>query len=67
MHIESAVPNVTYIQATPEETPALYEVKDGKPNLTNFEYRNGTYIVTKILDSGYLAIGKARMNFTREE
>jgi type IV secretion system protein VirB9 len=42
-------------------------VKDGKPNLTNFEYRNGTYIVTKILDSGYLAIGKARMNFTREE
>jgi type IV secretion system protein VirB9 len=57
----------TYIQASPEETPALYEVKDGKPNLINFEYRNGTYIVGKILDSGYLAIGKARMNFSRQE
>lgn len=57
----------TYIQASPQETPTLYEVKDGKPNLVNFDYRNGTYVVGKILDSGYLAIGKARMNFTRQE
>jgi type IV secretion system protein VirB9 len=57
----------TYIQASPQETPALYEIKDGKPNLINFDYRNGTYIVGKVLDSGYLAIGKARMNFTRQE
>jgi type IV secretion system protein VirB9 len=57
----------TYIQASPEETPALYEIKDGKPSLINFQYRNGTYIVDKILDSGYLAIGKARLNFNREE
>lgn len=26
----------TYIQARPEETPTLYEIKDGKPNLVNF-------------------------------
>lgn len=57
----------TYIQASPQETPALYETKDGKPNLINFEYRNGTYVVGKILDSGYLTIGKAHMNFTRQE
>jgi type IV secretory pathway VirB9-like protein len=57
----------TYIRANPQETPALYEIKDGKPNLINFEYRNGTYIVSKILDSGYLSIGKARMNFVRQE
>ena len=57
----------TYIRANPQETPALYEMKDGKPNLINFEYRNGTYIVSKILDSGYLTIGKARMNFVRQE
>lgn len=57
----------TYIQASPQETPALYEIKDGKPNLINFDYRNGTYVVSKILDSGYLAIGKARMTFTRQE
>ena len=57
----------TYIRANPQETPALYEIKDGKPNLINFEYRNGTYIVSKILDSEYLTIGKVRMNFVRQE
>ena len=53
----------TYIQASPQETPALYEVKDGKPNLIDFQFRNGTYVVPKILDSGYLDIGKARFQF----
>jgi type IV secretory pathway VirB9-like protein len=57
----------TYIQANAVETPTLYELKDGKPNLINFEFRHGTYIVPKILDSGYLAIGKARMSFARQE
>ena len=57
----------TYIQANPQETPALYELKDGKPNLINFQFRNGTYIVDKILDSGYLAIGKQKLAFDRQE
>ena len=57
----------TYIQARPEETPALYEWKDGKPNLINFEYKNGVYVATKILDRGYLALGKQKLGFTREE
>lgn len=57
----------TYIQANPQETPALYEIKDGKPNLINFQFKNGTYVVDKILDSGYLAIGKQRLAFAREE
>ena len=57
----------TYIQARPEETPTLYEIKDGKPNLVNFEYKNGVYVVEKILDRGYLAIGKQKLGFTREE
>ena len=57
----------TYIQASAQETPALYELKDGKPNLIQFEYRNGTYTVTKILESGYLAIGKEKLNFIRQE
>lgn len=57
----------TYIRAHAIETPTLYELKDGKPNLINFEFREGTYIVPKVLDSGYLVIGKARMSFTREE
>ncbi len=57
----------TYIQARPEETPALYEIQDGKPNLVNFEYRNGVYIVEKILERGYLVIGKQKLAFIREE
>ena len=57
----------TYIQARPEETPALYEVKDGKPNLVDFSYKNGVYVVTKILDEGYLAIGKQKLAFKRQD
>ncbi len=57
----------TYIQASPQEVPALYEVKDGKPNLINFEFRNGAYVVDKIMDSGYLAIGKQKLQFDRQD
>lgn len=57
----------TYIQAHPEEPPALYELKDGKPDLVQFEFRNGTYIAAKVLDSGYLAIGKKKLSFVRLE
>lgn len=57
----------TYIQTAAHELPALYEVRDGTPALVQFEVRNGTYIVHKLLDRGYLAIGKQRLNFVRVE
>jgi type IV secretory pathway VirB9-like protein len=57
----------TYIQARPEETPTLYEIKDGKPNLVNFSYKDGVYVVDKILDQGYLTVGKRKLGFSREE
>ena len=57
----------TYIQAHPEEPPALYELKDRKPNLIQFEFRNGTYVAAKVLDSGYLAVGKQKLSFVRKE
>jgi type IV secretory pathway VirB9-like protein len=56
----------TYIKCAAREKPALYEMKDGKPNLINFQLENGVYIVPKILDSGYLAIGKRKLPFTRQ-
>ena len=55
----------TYIKCAAREKPALYEIKDGKPNLTNFQLENGVYIVPKIVDSGYLAIGKKKLTFKR--
>jgi type IV secretion system protein VirB9 len=57
----------TYIRANPQETPALYEIKDGKPNLIDFEFKDGVYTVAKVLDNGYLEIGKKKLNFTRTE
>jgi type IV secretion system protein VirB9 len=57
----------TYIQAHPEEPPALYELKDGKPDLIQFEFHDGTYLAPKVLDSGYLAIGKLKLSFVRTE
>jgi type IV secretory pathway VirB9-like protein len=57
----------TYIQAHPEEPPALYELKDGKPSLIQFEFHDGTYIAAKVLDSGYLAIGKQKLSFVHAD
>jgi type IV secretion system protein VirB9 len=57
----------TYIRANSRETPALYEIKDGKPNLVNFDFKDGVYVVPKVLDNGYLAIGKKKFNFLRSE
>jgi type IV secretion system protein VirB9 len=53
----------TYIRAHPQEAPALYEVKDGKPNLIQFELRpDGLYFLPKILDRAYLQIGKQKLD-----
>src|SRR5574339_69814 len=43
----------TYIKADATELPALYEIKDGKPGLLNFQVQNGTYVVPKLPDRGY--------------
>jgi type IV secretion system protein VirB9 len=55
----------TYIKAEAAELPALYEIRDGKPNLVNFQVEHGTYIVPKVLEKGYLAIGKQKFVFER--
>ena len=56
----------TYIRAHPQEAPALYEVKDGKPNLIQFELRpDGLYFIPKILDRAYLQIGKQKLDIWR--
>lgn len=55
----------TYLRGQFQETPALYELKDKKPSLINFDFSNGLYTVPKELDSGYLAIGKHKVAFHR--
>jgi type IV secretion system protein VirB9 len=55
----------TYIRCDAREKPALYEMQDGKANLTNFQVEKGVYIVPKILDHAYLAVGKKKFTFAR--
>lgn len=55
----------TYLRGQFQETPALYEVKDKKGSLINFDFSNGLYTVPKQLDNGYLAIGKQKVDFHR--
>jgi type IV secretion system protein VirB9 len=57
----------TYLRGVFQETPALYELKDGKGSLINFDYNSGLYTVPKQLETGYLAIGKRRVDFHRSQ
>lgn len=58
----------TYIEATPQELPSLYETKDNKPSLIQFEFdaKTNRYSVPKVLDSGYFKVGKQKLTFKRE-
>ena len=55
----------TYLRGQFQETPALYETKDKKGSLVNFDFNDGLYTVPKQLDNGYLAIGKQKVEFHR--
>ena len=56
----------TYIKTTAPEKFSVYEMNDGKPNLVSYELRDGTYVIPKVMDSGYLQLGKKRMEFKRK-
>src|SRR6266545_7932157 len=56
----------TYVKSDATELPALYELKDGKPAIVNFQVREGTYVVPKVLDRGYLALGTQRFTFEQQ-
>jgi type IV secretion system protein VirB9 len=58
----------TYIQMSPraQEKPALYLLKDGKPELTNYTFLNDVYTIDSVVDRGYLRLGKAKLAITRD-
>jgi type IV secretory pathway VirB9-like protein len=53
----------TYIRTDARELPALYELQDGAPALVNFRVEHGLYVVSKVVERGYLSLGKARLDF----
>lgn len=57
----------TYVRSDATELPALYEVKDGKPSVVNFQVQTGTYIVPKVIERGYLALGDERLSFEQQD
>jgi type IV secretion system protein VirB9 len=58
----------TYIKSDARELPTLYEITgDGTPALLNFQVENGTYVVPKVLDRGYLSLGTQKLEFQTRE
>ena len=60
----------TYLRSNAQESPALYEEKDGKPALVAYDLdEDGLYIVRHVLGDGWLQIGKqkVRWRFTAPE
>jgi type IV secretion system protein VirB9 len=56
----------TYIKTNAPEKFSVYEMKDGKPNLISYDLREGTYVIPKVMSSGYVELGKKRMEFSRK-
>jgi type IV secretion system protein VirB9 len=56
----------TYVKTDATELPALYEMQDGTPALVNFQAANGTYVVPKVIERGYFALGKAQFAFSQQ-
>jgi type IV secretion system protein VirB9 len=56
----------TYIKTTAPEKFSVYEMKDGKPNLISYDLSEGTYIIPKVMDSGYVQLGNKKLEFSRK-
>jgi type IV secretion system protein VirB9 len=56
----------TYIKTNAPEKFSVYEMKDGKPSLITYDLREGTYIIPKVMESGYVELGKKKMEFARK-
>ena len=58
----------TYLRSNAQESPALYEIKDGKPALVAYDItEDGLYVSPGILlGDGWLQIGKERAQWKLE-
>lgn len=51
----------TYLRSRAQESPSIYELKDGKPSLVAYDLTpEGLYIARHVLGDGWLRIGKKR-------
>lgn len=58
----------TYLRSFAQESPALYELKDGEPSLIPYDLDEaGLYVVRRVVGGGWLQIGKQRAGWTFDE
>ena len=54
----------TYVRSRAQESPALYELRDGEPALVAFDLtEDGLYIARHVLGDGWLQIGDKRLRW----
>ncbi|MDE2942671.1 MAG: TrbG/VirB9 family P-type conjugative transfer protein [Gemmatimonadota bacterium] len=57
----------TYLRSRAQESPALYELRDGEPSLVAFDLtEDGLYVARRVLGDGWLQIGGARAGWRFE-
>ena len=57
----------TYIRSRAQESPALYELRDGEPSLVAFDLgEDGLYVARRVLGDGWLQIGDERLRWRFE-
>ena len=58
----------TYLRSNAQESPALYEIKDGKPALVAYDLtEDGLYVARHLLGNGWLQIGKEKAQWKVEK
>ena len=58
----------TYLRSNAQESPALYEIKDGKPALVAYDLtEDGLYVARHLLGEGWLQIGKEKAQWKVEK
>ncbi len=57
----------TYLRSRAQESPALYEMKDGEPSLVAYDLtEDGLYVARRVLGDGWLQIGDRRAGWRFE-
>ena len=57
----------TYLRSRAQESPALYELRDGEPSLVAFDLtEDGLYVARRVLGDGWLQIGDKRAGWRFE-
>ncbi len=57
----------TYLRSRAQESPVLYELRDGEPSLVAFDLtEDGLYVARRVLGDGWLQIGEERLRWRFE-